>query len=316
MSKNDATKTMSTLNHEVEVVSVGPKKAKEFLDGTFERNRPIVQTAVDYYVKQMTEQSFLNATPIIFALVEPASGEGNTRLVLVDGQHRLSAIVASKKHMQFVMQTYYLYSERQLTTLYSTIDIGRARNLNDNVRAHGMPEETGLTQGEANALASAIPYVMQKKPAFQVKSKDFGNFVDQIDSAKEYLPEAQTYFAITKKAPAFIKSIAMRKSIIATALITLRGQPNKAEDFWRGAILLDNISQNDVRHKLHHKLLEVVAPHGGPYRSQSQQNLITNIGLARVVCTCWNAYSSNRLLRVIKPIKTLVFNRCKWREEK
>ena len=122
--------SMSKLDHDIEVMEISIKKAKEYLDGTFDRNRPIVDGAVKHYAAQMEEGKFLNATPLILALVEDTN-----RLVLVDGQHRLSAVIQWKGKMKFTFITYYLQDEGQLSDLYATIDVGRSRNLSDNVRA-------------------------------------------------------------------------------------------------------------------------------------------------------------------------------------
>ena len=37
--------SMSKLDHDIEVMEISIKKAKEYLDGTFDRNRPIVDGA-------------------------------------------------------------------------------------------------------------------------------------------------------------------------------------------------------------------------------------------------------------------------------
>jgi len=305
LTKNN--KSMSNLGHDVEVQAIGIKKAKEYLDGTFERNRPIVRDAVDYYANQMELGEFLNATPIITALIETTN-----RVVLVDGQHRLSAVVKSKKSMNFTMMTYYLQNEDQLAVLYATIDVGRTRNLNDNVRAHGLPEELSMSQQDSTLLASASLFAEKKRPAFEVRARGNGSYVEQIERAKNYRSEGMWYFDLIKLAPKSIKSIARRKSIVACALITLKGYPSKAKDFWRGVLLLDNIAQGDVRWRLHMKLIDIFNRTDSSRRGMT----VNSRGLAAIVCTCWNAYSAGRELKVINPIRTIVFNRCRWREEK
>jgi hypothetical protein len=307
MRSSKHNKSMSNLEHDVEVQAIGIKKANEYLDGTFERNRPIVRDAVDYYATQMESGEFLNATPIIMALIETTN-----RVVLVDGQHRLSAVVKSKKSMNFTMMTYYLQNESQLAILYATIDVGRTRNLNDNVRAHGLPEELGMSQADSAMLASASLFAEKKRPAFEVRARGNGSYVDQIDRAKKYRSEGVWYFEILKLAPKSIRNLARRKAIVACALITLKGYPSKAKDFWRGVLLLDNIAQGDVRWRLHMKIVDIFNRTDSTRRGMT----VNSRALAAIVCTCWNAYSAGRDLKVINPIRTIVFNRCRWREEK
>ena len=298
--------SMSKLEHDVASVEVTPKKAQSYLDGTFDRNRPIVYDAVTHYKDQMAGGKFLNATPIILALVEETN-----RLVLVDGQHRFSAVVRWKKPMNFTIMTYYLQTEDQLAELYATIDVGRARNLSDNVRAQGFQAESGLNQIEATRFVSAILWAETKRPAFTAKSTLAGSYSDQITRARGWLKEANEYFRIARQAKGVMLLMARRKPVIACALITFRGQPSKAEQFWRGALLLDNVPADDARNQLHHKLIEAGTKN---YTRRSQ--VMSAIGIAKVICTCWNAFVTNRPLTVVKPIKTIVFSRCKWREEK
>ena len=305
-----AKKTLSNINCDVETERIGVQKAKEYLTGTFERTRPIVKSAVKYYADQIEKGDFLTSTPIIFAYVEETM-----RYVLVDGQHRLSAVILSKKPLNFVVQTYTLETDKQLADLYATIDIGRTRNLSDNVRAHGLPEETGLTQLESTRLAAAIEFILYKKPAFTNRPRAGSrNYKDKIQDSIKWVPEALIYFGIAKDSVGSMKQISARKAVIAAAMITLRGYPSKAREFWRGVLSLDNISNTDPRHACHMKLSEVISVRGK--NSGLSNSLTTSYGIAQIIAVCWNAYISNRSLSVIKPMKTIVFKRCRWREEK
>lgn len=298
--------SMGKLQPDVEVTEITAKKAKEYLDGTFDRNRPIVRDAVNHYRSQMAAGKFLNATPIILAFIEDTD-----RLVLVDGQHRLAAVCQLKKPMTFTMMTYYLQNEKQLSDLYATIDVGRSRNLSDNVRAQGFQVESGLNQIEATRFVSSILWAERKKPAFAVKTTSAGSYADQIEKARSWMTEASEYFRIAKNTKGLMKNMSRRKPVVACALITFRGQPSKASQFWNGALMCDSIPLDDPRHRLHQKLLEVGATNLG-----ARAQVITAYGLARIICTCWNAYITSRPLTVINPIRSLVFSRCKWREEK
>ena len=297
--------SMSKLDHDIEVMEISIKKAKEYLDGTFDRNRPIVDGAVKHYAAQMEEGKFLNATPLILALVEDTN-----RLVLVDGQHRLSAVIQWKGKMKFTFITYYLQDEGQLSDLYATIDVGRSRNLSDNVRAQGFQAESGLSQIEATRFASAILWAEKKRPPFISNRAEAGSFSDQINAARQWMKEGTEYFRIAREAKGTMKTLSRRKPIIACGLITLRGQPNKAVQFWRGVFLLDNVPANDPRNRLHHKLIELA----GPQKTVTTRK-IRSQHIARMICTCWNAFITNRELSIVKPIKTIAFTRCKWREE-
>lgn len=296
------TRSMSSLPHEVEVEMISPKKAGEYLDGTFRRNRPITKEVVSMYAKRMEDGDFLNATPIVFAQV------GNDDLVLVDGQHRLSAVKRGKKSLRFTVQTYYLLNEEELQTLYGTLDIGRSRNLNDNVRAHALAEDISLTQQDATRLTSAVNYVVFKRPAFNIKPRQCGTFKEQIDRAKEYAQEGQWYFDLLKRAPKPMRSIAGQKAIIASAMITMKGNPSKARDFWTGTLLLEGLQNTDTRYRLHMKLIDIFT------HTKKGSLSVSSWMVASIIASCWNAYISKRQITVIKGLGTIVFKQCRWRE--
>ena len=300
-------RTMSNLSHEVEVELISPKKAAGYMDGTFERNRPIVKEVVDMYAKRMDDGDFLTATPIVFAQV------GDERLVLVDGQHRMWAVSKGTKSLRFTVQPYYLSSEDQLSELYGTLDVGRSRNLSDNIRAHGLPETMDLTQSDCTSLTSALNFVVHKRPAFNVKARQCGTFTDQIERARKWLAEGQWYFNLLKETPRPMKDVARRKAIIASAMITMRGYPSKAKDFWKGVLTLENINNDDIRFKLHMKLIEL-----DQKRTMNNPKAAYHSSwhIASLIACCWNAYISNRQMTVIKGLSTIVFKRCRWREEK
>ena len=297
---------MSNLRHEVEVEDISPKRAKEYLDGTFERNRPIVEEVVSMYQDRIYNGDFLIATPLVFAQV------GEDRLVLVDGQHRLSALSKGKKSLRFTTVTYFLGNEEDLSTLYGTLDIGRARNLNDSVRAHDLPGKMGLTQVDATRLASSLNFVYHRRPPFEIKGRLSGTFKEQIDRAKDCQHEADWFFNILKTAPMPMKTIAGRKAVVASAMITLKGYPSKAKDFWRGVLTLEGTTSVDTRFKLHMKLVDVFSRS----TTSAKQFNMTSWQCGSLIACCWNAYISNRQMQIIKGLSTIVFKRCNWREDK
>ena len=198
--------------------------------------------------------------------------------------------------------------------MYGTLDTGRARNLADNVRAHGLPDFIGLNQVDSTMIVSALNFVVFKKPAFNIAPRHSGTFQEQIERSKEWIKEATWYLDLLKKAPHPMKLIARRKAIVAAAMITLRGYPAKAKPFWEGVLTLDGTSSVDTRFKLHMKLIEIDSrsnKNNGPRKSY-----VSSWHVASLIAACWNAYISNRQLQVIKGLANIVFKRCRWREEK
>lgn len=95
----------------IEVVNVTPKMAQKWLEKN-SKNRAIINNSVKSFSRQMSEGKWVfNGDPIRF----DDKGE------LIDGQHRLEAVIMSGKTIQFVVQK-GLSEDARLT-----IDIGKNR---------------------------------------------------------------------------------------------------------------------------------------------------------------------------------------------
>jgi hypothetical protein len=104
--------------------TIGPEDAKDILDNRNKRNRAISPKTVSEYARQMAANEF----PFI---ADPIRFDRNDNLI--DGQHRLAAVVASECPQTFVIV-------RNLdpdTQKY--MDAGRKRTATDQLRIEGMP---------------------------------------------------------------------------------------------------------------------------------------------------------------------------------
>lgn len=103
-------------------------KASKYLEKNL-NNRHINARTVDRYSKQMKAGEWqVNGEPIMF------SAKGN----LLNGQHRLSAIVASNKIV--AIPVFRGVAEDAI----KTIDTGRPRSLADHLKIHGYSADSGL----------------------------------------------------------------------------------------------------------------------------------------------------------------------------
>jgi hypothetical protein len=125
---------------EVTVERITPDKAKRYLAANY-RNRPLVGDHIKRLAAEMTSGRWKdNGDPIRF------SGES-----LVDGQHRLAAIIQSGRSITAVVV-------RNLGEVFDTIDCGRKRQLSDVLAVKGESNYKTL----AAALASLDRYLSGK----------------------------------------------------------------------------------------------------------------------------------------------------------
>lgn len=106
-----------------EIVEITPKMAKSILDSDNFNNRPISKVNVKSLVREMTNGNWLfDGSPIRF----------NDKGQLMDGRHRLSAIVTSGKTFKFNIL-------RGLDTeTFKSMDTGRPRSVSDTFAISGI----------------------------------------------------------------------------------------------------------------------------------------------------------------------------------
>lgn len=122
-------------------IEITPQKASEMLERNT-RNRKVNEKHVSFLARQMTGGDWIqNGDSIRFDL------NGN----LIDGQHRLWAIIKSKKTMNFIVVS-GLASES-----FSTIDTGKTRNGHDVLSIEGIKYPTAIA-----ALARLLISLRQK----------------------------------------------------------------------------------------------------------------------------------------------------------
>lgn len=116
----------------IELISVTPDLAAQWLATNTENNRRISKTTVNRYAQDMIRDQWLITGE---ALKFDTTGR------LIDGQHRLSAVVASKKTVQM-----YIIRDLPEETIL-VIDTGKSRSAGDALKIAGQ-------NGYSNAMAA------------------------------------------------------------------------------------------------------------------------------------------------------------------
>jgi hypothetical protein len=155
-------------NSEYIVRDVGPKEA-EVLLGKNQRNRRINKNTVDEYANLMISGKWHPDadTPIKLSYEDQ----------LLDGQHRLMAVVESGVTLPFTFKTNCDPSAQQ------HMDRGRKRSLSDDLYMHGYRYTTLL----ASSLSTLHTYLTTEKIANHVSSIDFDTAMSMLDEFPEFI---------------------------------------------------------------------------------------------------------------------------------
>ena len=163
-----------------EIIEITPEEAKELLK-TQARNRPLRQSKVERYLAQMRNGEWgMNGE----AIVVSSTGK------LLDGQHRLHAVVLYGKPVEF------LVVQGVSDNASKTLDTGVSRTMKDVLFMYAVAETTS----EATHLASAVRW----------KWKKDNGFIDTrwpMEDGRPTEPTPQEALAVVKKHPELLENV-------------------------------------------------------------------------------------------------------------
>ena len=261
----------------------------------YDGQRTLREVFVMHLADQMRRGLFESHTEIHIGYV---GGQG----YLINGRHRLTAVVQSNLPQVFYLrETTYPTMER-LAQAYGHIDIGIARSVYDRLRAEGLADRIGLSPTDLNSFASAINYISFGcigKGTSGGSRVDVENVIDGIVLYQEY---AREYFSI--KLPAEIRKGFKRQGTVAVALLTLRycneAARRRGKDvltFWQTVASDDNIGIYDPRKFANRHLIMSRMPSG------TANGVVVSLGhSARILASCFNAYVTGKEMRQMPKI--------------
>lgn len=278
-----------------QVKIVTPEQALSWLSKAgYDKQRTIRDYWTTYLADEMARGSFEPSTQITFL-------RHNGSMELVDGQHRLSAVVKSGLAQKFVVVVRDVETEGDVANAYYRLDQALRRTTTDQYRVLGLSDELDLTATDLNALGASVKFIWNN---FQ-KSTGAGRALhpdERLLLIREYQDAARHYFTAKMGCPSEISSSAIRAATVSVALVTYRYSSQeyglaKVDEFWHGVLLDDNVSKGDIRKQANRHLLTT-----GMMSSSGNQfaNAVSPAYSARLLARCFNAFASNENLKQAK----------------
>lgn len=260
---------------------ITPEKAQYILENEcYSRQRRISQTVVSHYANEITLGRFLKDTVLRFCKFE-------SNLYLVDGQHRLHAVVKANMPLQFQILTIQCETIEDIDTEYSYTDIGKARSPIDQLTAYKISELTGLTHTQVNTL----------KPAWLIINNQFmkaGGKTSPVELKSGILEWASimhVFCDVTDKTIDYLDHPMRRSGLVAVALVTLRYQEQSARNFWNMVSHDDGLPNgNPAKALIRHLLLTTVQSGATSGKRES------TLDLSKCSARAWNAHFKNEVL--------------------
>lgn len=283
------------------MLTVTPEIAARWLETMlYEHQRPIRQSHVEFLAEEMRRGRFIQGLQI--HVVE----FGDTH-VIVDGYHRLWAIIESGSPQRVAVLHTKVSRKEEIAWIYGNTDIGMRRTGAHLLGALELSGELQCTSTEIRQLSGAIPF-MQSGCVRSAHTQTKYHKDELVRDMRLYAPYARMHFALLDKAGDTIAKRANRSSSLAIALLTWRyahpfaesrGDPSIAE-FWRGAFFDDGVPIGDPRKLVYRHLIGVLVTASGA-RGTGNGDVVTTGYAARYIVACFNAYMERRTL-----IKTVV----------
>jgi hypothetical protein len=279
------------------VQTIDPAEAEHMVTTMrYENQRPLRERKVQEYADEMLRGAFRELTQIFIAIY-------HGRHVILDGQHRLSAVIRSGTPHVFTIVEKEVDTEEELARIYSTTDIGARRTSGDIYGAYALAEEFGLTKSNLDRLGAAVKFMLTGC----VRTGEQFRHDAVIPLMRLYAPYMRQYISLVGSGDSTrpIMIAARRSSTVTAALLTLRFSAPKAEregrppviNFWVGVFTDDGLKIGDprkaaFRHLSETRVQAVHATHGTTITQPPYS--------VRYLGSCLNAYIKGENLRYAK----------------
>lgn len=252
----------------IERIAVNPTKAQEWLGQNLERNRPISKGRVRSLAGDMTNGRWRsNGETLKF----DRTGR------LIDGQHRLSAVIAAERTVEFDVAFDVPEDAVQ------TIDQGRSRGAADVLHMHGLANAkvlSGSAKIVMNYLDGYNPSYTQTAPAIQ-------DFVDRFPDIEKYAGLATSLFGIIPPSP--VGAVLYLGSVDGT-------RAKMVDTFVAGLRTGVNLDEGDPRLALRTSVANLRARQSGSKAMDLSYTF-------HITTRAWNAYVDGRTLTMTRYAK-------------
>ena len=273
-------------------IIVTPETAARMLEKfKYEGQRNISPLHVAKLAAQMTAGVWTEGSQLAFGVLP----DGATKLV--NGYHRLSAVIKSGVAIEFQSLLVPAKDEAELHALYYRFDVVQAdRSGRMVMRSTGIGERLGISK-EALLGAYGAGVIIETGLTIVHSSKAdpiHGTPDGKLAAIEPWWDFVKQYDDTTIGAPVLVRRKMLKPSFMAVALVTLKYQPTKAMGFWSGVAQDDGLTKGDPRKAMLHILANVDLTNAAP-----DSALI-------YAANCWNAWFRGERLEFTKKYENSV----------
>lgn len=260
--------------------------AKSLLEtSNYAKQRRVSRGHVESLAAAMRRQAWVSGSQIAF-------GRLNGQLHIVNGQHRLHAVVESGCAIEFQVVILDCASDDELAQLYYTFDRhGRARSDADVLSAVGISDRFGVTATTARGVWQAAPIIENDFQRLGYTADATRRDDDhRLTLCAQWWHFAAEYEGILQAAPHNVRRRLLTSQAMAVALVLLKHRPESARQFFESVAADDGLRRDDPRKAL---LIDLAG------REWSRATLDG----CMVLSYAWNAFYRGRALKQLKIVQ-------------
>jgi hypothetical protein len=286
-------------------IVITPELAAKWLaNDAFANQRFIRPKDVAVYTKLMMAGLWEPGSIIEFCVFDD-------KRVMVNGQHRLSAVVRSGCPQRFIIKSNHVASMEDAVRIYTVIDKNIVRGLYDDFRAHNYVERFDLTATQLTHLSAAVSFIQS---GFLRASQKGFLLNERVALMEEHLAAYREFLNATEGCGKVMTSRLSRAATLIVGLTSFRYSSevyDTVDAFWRGVANDDGLSASDPRKYCVRHLLLVGMTGGGSTSANFSSHQHASIS-ARRIAGYFNAWVEQRnlkqdvkVLNYLAPIKIL-----------
>jgi hypothetical protein len=248
---------------------VTPQRAAEILKaGDYKWQRDLNRSHVEELAQAITR---LEWEPTAIKLYEC-----DGRQFLVDGQHRLNAIVEAGMAAPLIIIRQQTDNLNDVANAYRRIDIGFKRPPAVCLAGSGVHEDTGMGKTDLPKVIAALKVLMDGFMSHRGVGGRWKYRNTDLLTRGVYLwqNEANQYLRITDKATAHQRRLMLSAVVFAFAMVTLRDQNERAARFWEKVATKSGLGERTGEW---HAVNVLVS-----------EQLDKKARVARLLAACWN----------------------------
>lgn len=214
---------------------------------------------------------------------------------MVNGYHRMHMVIAYGKPLRFYFRMIPAKDMAHVRRIYVQFDtMIRKRSDAEIIDAMDVLDTFGLSGAVATKIYRAAPLLANKMRFYnyQTMPEIISNVTNKFRAAETYWAIGKTYQDYLTDATQRHKRRMLIPAIVATAMLTIKYQPEKAEKFWRSVASMEGLAINDPRLTLAKTLDE--RQYTVIYKNGTIPDAAIDASLA------WNAFYRGRSLQYIR----------------